>query len=310
MDNCRRQFISLFIDNYHDFRRHLRFKAPSKILRLCSLVLALNDARISLEELDKCFDYIKQHTFWFSPFRFHMVPSAAFSLITEKPFDKAFNRIAYCSKVLKTAGFRPSLRLMTASMVLSAASSEGSELVLALRAHSVMRKMKNFHSAKRVSELLAPSILVASSDLPGKEMINLESSVFRGLDTRDPRQTRGLHFLLQILAYYPDTPESAAERCAAIYSKLVKMRFRSPSMFYGTLGFLALSGNDCDRAVFEAMDTMNLLKLGKCFSFFEKEQAFLLSSAMVAAVHLLSLQSSPGFPVRSVISAQVASCLL
>jgi len=309
MENLRRQVISLFIDNYHVLRKHFRFKASSRVLRLCSLILSLKDIRISVNEMEKAFRYIKQHTHLFSPFRYYMAPAAAFSIISEKSYDKAFNRIAACKRALKTAGIGPSSRLVPAAMVLFAASSEGSELVLAARALSIIRKMKDWNFSERYEELFAPAVLVAASEFPGKEVVSQSSNILRALDIRDPGQTRGLHFLFQIMSYYSGTPESAAERCAGIYSRLVKMKFRSPAMFYGSIGFLALSGLDFDLAVFEAMDTMNLLKLGKCFTVFEKEQAMLIASAIVAAVHLKEF-SSDTFQLHSVIPAQVAACIL
>ena len=41
MDIRRSQVICLFIDNYHDLRKHLRLGAYSKALRLSSLILSL-----------------------------------------------------------------------------------------------------------------------------------------------------------------------------------------------------------------------------------------------------------------------------
>jgi hypothetical protein len=76
------------------------------------------------------------------------------------------------------------------------------------------------------------------------------------------------------------------------------------------MGFLALSGHDCNQAILDAMDTMSLLKLGKCFSNFEKEQAMLVASAIVAANRLEQLAESAPSAIHSVISAQVAACLL
>ena len=69
MDNRRRHAICLFIDNFHDLRKHLRFKTSPKILRLSSLILSLKGIRINIEDFQKGLDYIKRYTQWYS-FRF------------------------------------------------------------------------------------------------------------------------------------------------------------------------------------------------------------------------------------------------
>ncbi|NLW02192.1 MAG: DUF4003 family protein [Clostridiaceae bacterium] len=319
MDIRRSQVICLFIDNYHDLRKHLRLGAYSKALRLSSLILSLKGIRIEIEEFRKSLDYIKRHTQWYSPFRSCMAPAAAFAITPEKTFYKAFNRLAFCCKALKIAGFRASSRLVPASMALYAASAEGSERLLASRSYSVYKSMKRWHTARTGKELFAPAVFMACSELWGKEIISHVARVSRRLHIRDASQARGLHFLYQILAYGADPLEETAVRCAEIFPILEKMNFRSPSLFYGTMGFLALSDHDSNRTVLDAMDTMSLLKLGKSFPGFEKEQAMLTASAIVAANRLQLMAepsqsasispvvSDPASSTFSVIRAQAAS---
>lgn len=311
MDIRGRQAISLFIDNYHDLRKHLRFRASPKALRLSSLILSLNGTWVNMEEFLSSLTYIKEHTPWYSSFRPFMVPAAAFATASEKTFNTAFNRLACCKKALRTAGFRPSSRLVPAAMALFAVSREGSERLLASRAYSVYKSMKRWHTARSREELFAPAVFLAYSDLRGKGIISHVGRVSRRLCISDANQSKGLHFLYQILSCDPGTLEEAAACCAGVYPTLEKMKFRSPALFYGTMGFLALSGDDCHQAMLDAMDTMSLLKLGKCFSGQETEQAMLTASALVAANHPELLAAlSPGTPIQSFISAQAAACLL
>lgn len=310
MDNRRRHAICLFIDNYHDLRKHLRFKTSPKILRLSSLILSLKGIRINIEDFQKGLDYIKRYTQWYSPFRSFMVPAAAFATIPGKSFDKAFNRLVSCQKTLKFAGFRPSACLVPAAMALYSTSADGSEQPLAYRAYFVLQKMKGWRSARSVWELFAPAVFVSSSESHSKDIISQRASFFSHLDSMDKNQIKGLHFLYQNLAYDAGTVEAAAASCAGIYSTLEKMKFRSSALFYGAMGFLALSGHDCNQAILDAMDTMSLLKLGKCFSNFEKEQAMLVASAIVAANRLEQRAEASPSAIHSVISAQAAACLL
>jgi len=322
MDIRRSQAICLFIDNYHDLRKHLRFRASLKALRLSSLILSLKGIRINPEEFRKGLDYIKQHTQRYSPFRSCMVPAAAFAMMHEKSFYNAFNRLYSCQKALKTAGFWPSSSLVPAAMALFAVSGEGSERLLASRARSVYKSMKRWHTFRSRKELFAPAVFMAYSDLRGKGIISHVTRVSRHLDTRSANQNRGLHFLYQVLACDTGTLEEASVRCAEICPTLEKMKFRSPALFYGTMGFLALSGQDADQAVRDAMDTMSLLKLGKCFPAFEREQAMFTASVIVAANCLQNVResalASPAYTtisaspssIPSAIAAQVAACLL
>lgn len=310
MDNRRRQAICLFIDNYHDLKKHLFFKAPIKHLRLGSLILSLKGCRIDMDEFRNALTYIKQHTQWYSPFRRYMVPAAAFSMVPEKPFTTSFNRLAFCSRALKSAGFRPSLRPVPAAMALYAASDEGTERLLAERAFPVFMHLKGWHSTRAMEEYHAPAVLAAASVPSGKEPTGGAELLPESPDTWENGKPQGLHLLAAILAYASGKPDAIRTRCAELYAKLDKMNFKSPSMFYGTLGFLVLSGYDCERAIYDTLDTMSLFKLGKCFSRFEKEQAMLMASALIAASGSDSSLRSGLLPNPSIISAQVAACLL
>jgi len=212
-----------------------------------------------------------------------MVPAAAFSFLAGKPFDRAFNRFAFCLKALRSAGFKPSSRLVPAAMALCAASIEGSERLMASRAYSVYRSMRRWRTARMGWELFATAVFMACSDLRENGIISQVSRAIRRLHAREAGQKRGLHFLYQALALDAGSLEEAALRCAEIYPRLEKMGFKSPALLYGSMGFLALSGDDCSRAMLEAMDAMSLLKLGKCFPAYEREQAMLTASAIVAA---------------------------
>jgi len=71
-----------------------------------------------------------------------------------------------------------------------------------------------------------------------------------------------------------------------------------------------LSGYDCERVIYDTLDTMGLLRLGKCFSGFEREQAMLVASALIAASRSEFPDESGLTPNPSIISAQAAACLL
>jgi len=310
MDNRRRQAICLFIDNYHDLKKHLFLKAPIKQLRLGSLILSLKGHRIDPDEFRNGLAYIKRHTQWYSPFRRFMVPAAAFSILPEKSFYAAFNRLAYCGRALKDAGFKPSSRTFPAAMALYAASEEGTERLLAERAFPVFMRMKAWRSTRFMEQLHVPAVLTAATFLSGKEPTGDEDLLPGSPEAWESDKRQGLHFLAAILTYAAGTPDTIRARCAELYAKLNRMNFKSPSMLYGTLGFLVLSGYDCERVIYDTLDTMGLLRLGKCFSGFEREQAMLVASALIAASRSEFPDESGLTPNPSIISAQAAACLL
>ena len=316
MDTKIRQAISLFIDNYHILKKPLFWKTSKLYVKLCAFSYALENIRIQPERLVESIDYVKEHTKWYSPLRSSRILIAAFLDASKQNIEISFTRLIKCYHLLKKVGFRSSRYLPVAALALLATAPEGAEQTRAEMACSLYRKIRKLHPFLTSTEEYAASVVMSASGRTSDDALRDSEDTFNHLREHSFNSSVGLQFLAGILTYDAGAPYAKANRCDEISVTLKKMKLKVPSLFYGTIGFLALSGDHWGEAIRETLDTVSLLKLGRCFSPHEKEHALMFASAIVINGFLSGdnrersniLKVCIGTTIQAVIEAQIIAC--
>ena len=316
MDAGIRQAISLFIDNYHILKKPLYWKTTKLYIKLCALSYALEGIRIKPENLIESIEYVKEHTKWYSPLRSTRIIIAAFLDATRQSIRISFTQYLKCYHSLKKAGFRSSKYLPIAALALFATAPEGAEQKRAETAYSLYRKIRKLHPFLTSSEEYAASVVMTASGRTPDDTLRDSEDTFNHLLEHNFNSSVGLQFLAGILTYDFGPPYEKVNRCVNISVTLKKMKLKVPSLFYGTIGFLALSGDHWGEAIRDTLDIVSLMRLSRCFSSFDKEHALMFASAIVINGFISKddkdesnlLKVCIGTTIQAVIEAQIIAC--
>jgi hypothetical protein len=311
-----RHTVSLFIDNYHSLRKTMFWKADPLRAKLCALCHAFEGNSTVPGKLIEYIAHIKKFSKWYSPLR-HSSYLAA-SLLSASGTDPgySFPRFMACYLVMKRSGFICTVGLPAAALALYATSGKGSEKARAERSLEVHGGIRRRHPFTTSPDEYATSVIMAASGRSAQDILADCGETLRLLRIKGFYSTSALRFLSRLLAYDPSPPWEKAARCANISDMLKRMKIRTPRLFYGTAGLLFLTGDHWNNAMREVLDTVGILRLGKCFLPFEKEQALIFSSALVVGSFFSdgrdgffsNLRICEGISMRGVIESHIITC--
>ena len=309
--------IDSYCDSYLALKKSLRWKASGLYIRLCALAYAFEDRRADAEALLDAIGYIKKNTRWYSVLRASRVYSAAYLTAGRKNIESEFPRLANCYDVMKKAGFGSSAYLSIAAYALYSTTPAGSEQAKAERAKLIHEAMKTQHPFLTSADDYASSVILASVDRPVDDLVNEVERTYQLLRSSGFHSGNGTQLLSQILAFDPASPEEKAERCKMIFDRLKQNKNRVSSMYYGTIGFLALTGKAWEQSTEQALDAVETMKKKNCHGFGEKEFSLMIASALVCKCSLddnepsgtTLLRIGLGATVEAIIAAQTAACV-
>lgn len=313
MNPLDNKLINLYADNWLSIKKPL-FWHNGLYTRLCALSYALEDSAIPVDRLLDAIRYIKKNAKWYSYLHTSKVYTAAYLSSKNTSIELQFNRLNHCYHCLREVGFSATSFLPIAAYALFATTQAGMEQEKAQYARKIFLEMKKLHPLITNYDDHAASVILASSSLNLYDMINEMEATYKSLNSYGFRRGSGLQFLSQILIFDPSSPELKAERCQRIANRLKSLKFRVSPMYYGTIGFFALTGDAWEETVNEAIEGIQLLKDKKCYSGFYKEFMLMLTAALICNNHINHssngsiLRVGIGITVQALIAAQVAAC--
>lgn len=316
MDSALQHDVALFCDSFLQLKRPLMWKTTSYYTKLCALAYALEGRRPNMEEFLEALKVLKKKTGFFSYLRSARPYIAAFLLAGGKSPETEIEKISHCYSVLKAAGFRSSTYLPIAAHTLYTTTAQGSEEAKAQAAHAIYREMKHNHPFLTSSDDYASAVILASTDQPVDKIMAEVENTYSLLRRSGFHIGNGLQFLSQMLIFDPASPEEKAVRCTFIKEKLRENKNRVSSMFYGTIGFLALTGDHWENAVHKTLETLEYIKEHRCYRWGEREFHLLLSAALVCnhyskvkdQSNSSLLRLGVGATIEAIIAAQTAAC--
>lgn len=308
--------VLLYCDNFLALKKPLYWKATYEYIKLCALSYTFEDSLVDPDILLHSINYIKDNTRWFSYLRSSKVYSAAYLTAGRRNIEIEFPKLMNCYDAMKQAGFSSSNYLPIAAYALYATTPSGSEYLKAQTAKLIYDAMKRQHPFLTATDDYASAVILASSNKSIDELINEAERTYSLLKNSGLHSGNGLQFISQILAFDPSSPEEKTNRCIGISNYLKQHKNRVSTMYYGTIGFLALTGDRWQEAVNEALEAAMLIKERKCASLGEKEFCLMIASALICKEYL-SAKNSPGSEflriglgatVEAIIAAQIATC--
>lgn len=316
MENTLYQDVNLYCDSFLELKRPLAWKTSSYYIKLCALAFAMEGRRPDAVQLLEAIRTIKKQTGPLSYLRSARPYIAAYFLSSGKSPEHEFNRLSHCYSVMKEAGFKSSPYLPIAAHTLYTTSAQGAEKSKAEAAYTLYREMKRNHPFLTSSDDYASSVILASTDQPMDKLMGEVEETYNLLRKSGFRMSNGLQFLSQILIFDPSSPEAKAVRCTFITEKLREYKNRVSSMYYGTIGFLALTGDHWEKAVDETIEVLNFMKERKCYRWGEREFHLLLAAALVCNNYFKNKDTSNnallrvgvGTTIEAIIAAQTAAC--
>ncbi|MCX7773062.1 MAG: DUF4003 domain-containing protein [Clostridia bacterium] len=315
MNSDVQKAAALYCENYLRLKKPLYWKTSTLYVKLCALAYAFEGSHADPDALLQAISYIKENTGAFSYLRSSRVYSAAYLTATRKSIDTEFSRLSHCYDVMKRAGFGSSNYLPIAAYALYSTTSVGLELSKAETAKLVYEAMKKQHPFLTTSDDYASAVILASSDRAIAELLTDAESTYQLLKSGGFYTSNGLQFLSQILVFDTSSPEEKAQRCLDIAQRLKEYKNKISSMYYGTIGFLALCGNGWEEAIEEVLDVIEYLKEQKCHGLGEREFNLMIASAFVCKCRLTQSGSPSAFlrvgigtTVEAILAAQAAAC--
>lgn len=316
MESSLHQDVALYCDSYLALKRPLAWKTSSYYIKLCALAFAMEGRRPDPPELIDAIHTIKKRTDLFSYLRSARPYIAAYFLAGGKALDNEFDKLAHCYDVMKNCGFKSSAYLPIAAHALYSTTTQGSEQAKAEIAQSIFKEMKRNHPFLTSSDDYASSVILASTDQPVDKLMDEIETTYRLLKSSGLHIGNGLQFLSQILIFDPSSPEEKALRCTFITEKLREYKNRISSMYYGTIGFLALTRNHWEKAVEETLEALAIIKEKKCYGWGEREFHLMIAAALVCSNYYKNntetnttlLRIGVGATVEAIIAAQAAAC--
>lgn len=316
MNNQVLQDITLYCDSFLELKKPLYWKTSSYYVKLCALAYAFEGNRPDSQSLLEAIDYIKKNTGILSYLRSSRVYSAAYLTAGRKSIETEFNKLALCFDVMKEAGFKSSNYLPIAAHALYSTTAPGTERKKAETALCIYKEMKKSHPFLTSTDDYASAVILASVDHPINEMMNEIEKTYELLRDAGLQTGNGLQFLSQILVFDPSAPEDKVLRCRLIAEKLKNYKNRVTSMYYGTIGFLALTGDQWEKAIDETLEVLSFMKENKCYSLGEREFHLMIAGALVSKSYVSEkgtpdatlLRIGLGATVEAIIAAQAAAC--
>ncbi len=312
-----RKSVELYCDNYLELKKPLAWKANSMYIKLCAFSYTSEKAHANPDKLLEASRYIKESTGFFSYLRSARIYSAAFLTAQGEPVEKSFPRLMNCYDALKEAGFRSSTYLPVAAYALYATTPPGDEMKRATRAKEIYNGMKQLHPLLTSYEDYASAIITASLDRSISGIFDETEKTFSLLKDQGMGyfNGNGIQYLTHFLAFEDASPEVKALRCGDIVALLKQNRQKVTSMYYGAVGFLALTGKSWEEAVHDTVEAMAIMKDRGCTRLGEREYSLLLASALVCLNRSLNdesrgslLKTTVGTTVQAVLAAQAAAC--
>jgi hypothetical protein len=280
------------------------------------LSYAIEGSAADADTLLDAISYIKKNTKWFSYLRSSRVYSAAYLTSGKRNIESEFPRLMHCYEIMKKAGFSSSNYLPIAAYALYSTTPRGLEQSKAETAKLVYEAMKKQHRFLTSPDDYASAVILASSDRQIDEMLKDAEQTYQLMKSSGLYTGNGLQFLSQILVFDSASPKEKADRCMKIVERLKEHKNRVSSMYYGTIGFLALTGEYWPEAVKEVLEATEYLKERKCHGLWEREFSLMISAALVCKEYL-SQNDTPasalmrigiGATVEAIIAAQAAVC--
>jgi hypothetical protein len=307
--------IDRFVGNYEALRDEFKWSANDYSIRFAAFVYELSGKELSIDKLKDLIKHIKSSTGIFS---FHrstqMLPEAALLLTHFEDGKAAFDKLIKCEDRMKEYGFKSSQYLSIAAY--SLLLSYGDEIVDSriVRAMEIYKKMKEKHSWLTTSDDYPVSVMLSAEDGTIEEINEKIERNYEGLLNENFHKSNGLQYLSHLLTFNPEDRESKVRRCRDVYDKLKEHKLKVSSMYYGTIGFLAMLGEDSDRALYDVVETMDYLGSIKRFKTFYKDLNLTFVCAIINNMYLESrksnlLEAGVHISVQMLIAAQQAAMI-
>jgi hypothetical protein len=308
---------ALYCDSFLQLKRLLRWRTSGLYIKLCALAYSFEGNHADPEILLESLKYVKKNTPWYSQLRASGVYTAACITASRKHIENEFPRFAECYKILKRSGFHSSGYLSAAAYALYSTTQQNLEQNKVEKAKIIYDAMRKQHPFLTSSDDYASAVILASSDRTVDDLITDAETTYKMLKESGLYIGNGLQFLSYILVFDKESPENKATRCKQIISCLRDYKYRVSSMYYGTIGFLALTGDRCEEAIKDVMDVIAFMKENQCHGLGEKEFNLMIAAAVVCKSYLGRNESSEktailriglDATVQAIIAAQVAAC--
>jgi hypothetical protein len=308
--------LSLYCDNCMLLKKPLYWKASSYHVKQCALIYAFENTKADPLSLIEAINAIKKETHLFSCLRNSRVTLAAQLTAKKRNIESEFPRLSQCYDILRKAGFRSSSLLAIAATALFSISPRGHEQRIAEAAKLIYDSMKKHHRFLTSSDDYASAIILASCNLPADQMMEEIETTYKLLKNSGFHSSSGLQFLSHMLFLDPAPPEEKAARCKSIIKILKENKNRVSSMFYGIAGFLAITGEQWENAVYDTLKAVDYIKERKCGKGGGREFNLMMASALVCKSYLSENSSNKlellrigvGVAIEAVIAAQIAAC--
>src|SRR5665647_876729 len=305
------------ISVYNELKKKYKWRANDVSLRFAAFIFALFDVPFEINKYDTVIRFIKKNTGIFSYYRSTLLYSMAAQLMCQfDNYEQSFLRMLEYDHKVKNHGFKNTTYLGIAAYALLLTCTPDALEYRIIRAQEIYKGMKEKHFWLTSSDDYAVSILLAAEDEPVAILIDRMEQHYNQLRSEGFGRSNGLQFLSHLLTFRTEQVSEKVTLCREIASFLKENKLAVSSMYYGTIGLLALLGNDSKKALEEVVAMVAYMKSRKDFKWYYKEINTLMISALVSNEYMEEKKqqqglstTSIGITIEALIAAQTAAMI-
>ena len=300
----------------HDTIKHeFRWTSDELTCYFTSLIFALSDKELNVEQFSDIRKFIKDNTSLFSHYRSYELFTITALLITK--FDnprESFMKLLLCESKLSDTGFKKGhyLAISALAVMLTCKDNEIDEQIL--RAREIYKKIKEKHFWLTGQDDYPLSVLIAASKENEASIMTEIELCYDTLHEEGFSRSNGLQQLSHILSFGTGSAQNKARRCRVIIDYLKEHKIHVYSQHYGLLGVIALSGDSSTKLLDEIIEVVQYLREERSVRWLGRETVFLISSSLVCNKYIEDakmdkrvLEASIGISLEALIAAQIAA---
>jgi len=302
---------------YQELKQRYKWSANDYTLRFTAYLFAINNSRFDLGEFEKMVKYIKKNTGFFSHHRAaQLLPTAGMLTSRFEQPAEAFNKMLKCEEIMKQRGFKSNPYLGIAAYALLLTCEENDLESRVERALEIYKAIKKEHPFLTTADDYPLVVLLAQEQGSIENIVDKIERNYAALHQEGFKTGNGLQFLSHLLTFNPEPPEVKAHWAKHCYDYLREHKLKVTPMYYGTIGFLAMLGEQCHKALGDVVEGMKYLKSAKIMRWGSKELNLMLVSALVNDLYLRGAQNQRRITetglstsIQAVIAAQTAALI-
>ncbi|MTI79860.1 MAG: DUF4003 domain-containing protein [Firmicutes bacterium] len=315
MDNYLQTQLDSLVDLYNIMKKKYRWKANDISLRFAAYLFCLRSKPFDESQYDEMLKYIKKNTGLFSSHRTQAFTLTALLITRFDDPKQAHSDLLDYESLMKNEGFKSSQYLSIAAYALLLTCPKNSTPQRVKKAFEIYKRMKENHYWLTSADDYPVAVLLSDSEDHLDKIEKEMESCYQQLNDAGLRKSNGLQFLSHLLTFSPEATERKVARCKETMNYLKQHKLGVSSTYYGAIGFLALLGEEADKAKEEVREAVDYLKNIKGFKWHNKDLNILIVASMISnkymedTKHQQMLETTLGISIQALIAAQTAALI-